>query len=133
MAQSAAIPREKPIADYGIIGNLHTAALVGIDGSIEWLCLPHFDSPSVFAAILDRQKGGFFSIHPTAESTPKQAYLPDSNVLVSRFLGAEGVGEVYDFMPVEEREGDDAIDHRVYRIVRAVRGSVTFDLICQPA
>lgn len=133
MPRSAAIPREKPIADYGIVGNLHTAALVGIDGSVEWLCLPHFDSPSVFAAILDREKGGFFSIRPTADNTPKQAYLPDSNVLVSRFLGAEGVGEIYDFMPVEEREGDDAIDHRLYRIVRAVRGAVTFDLICRPS
>src|SRR5260221_6676603 len=93
------IPREKPIADYGIIGNLHTAALVGLDGSIEWLCLPHFDSPSIFDAILDREKGGYFRIAPTADSNAKQSYMPDSNVLVSRLLNPAGVREIYDFMP----------------------------------
>jgi GH15 family glucan-1,4-alpha-glucosidase len=126
-------PPVKPIGDYGLIGNLHTAALVGLDGSIEWFCLPHFDSPSLFAAILDRRKGGYFQIAPTADGSPKQSYMPDSNVLVSRFLSPQGVGEVCDFMPVETDECDEASDHRLYRIVRAVRGAVEFEIACVPA
>src|SRR5262245_41170194 len=84
-----------PIEDYGLIGNMHTAALVGKDGSIDWLCMPHFDSPSVFARMLDDRKGGHFRVAPVAASddhvTCKQIYWPDSNVLISRFLGDEGV------------------------------------------
>ncbi len=90
----------KPIESYGVIGDLHTVALVGIDGSIDWCCLPHFDSPSVFAAILDDQKGGSFRIASLYEAQHKQMYMPDSNVLVTRFLSDQGVGEVVDFMPV---------------------------------
>src|SRR5256885_10422989 len=90
----------KPIESYGVIGDLHTVALVGMDGSIDWCCLPHFDSPSVFAAILDYRKGGFFKISATRESTLKQLYFPDSNILQTRFLNPDGVGEVVDFMPV---------------------------------
>ena len=92
----------KPIESYGVIGDLHTVALVGMDGSIDWCCLPHFDSPSIFAAILDEHKGGFFKIASLYEAQHKQMYLPDSNVLVTRFLSPEGVGEVVDFMPVED-------------------------------
>jgi GH15 family glucan-1,4-alpha-glucosidase len=92
----------KPNESYGIIGDLHTVALVGMDGSIDWCCLPQFDSPSIFAAILDERKGGFFKIASLYEAEHKQMYLPDSNVLVTRFLSAEGVGEVVDFMPVED-------------------------------
>ena len=84
----------KPIESYGVIGDLHTVALVGMDGSIDWCCLPHFDSPSVFGAILDEQKGGFFKIASLYKAQYKQMYLPDSNVLVTRFLSADGVGEV---------------------------------------
>jgi len=76
----------KPIESYGVIGDLHTVALVGMDGSIDWCCLPHFDSPSIFAAILDERKGGFFKIASLYEAQHKQMYLPDSNVLVTRFL-----------------------------------------------
>ena len=94
----------KPIESYGVIGDLHTVALVGMDGSIDWCCLPHFDSPSIFAAILDERKGGFFKIASLYEAQHKQMYLPDSNVLVTRFLSPEGVGEVVDFMPVQDRE-----------------------------
>ena len=91
----------QPIENYGIIGNLRTAALVGMDGSIDWLCLPHFDSPSVFAAILDDQKGGRFRIAPAGEDfRRKQFYWPDTAVLVTRFLHDDGVGEVEDYMPV---------------------------------
>ena len=90
----------KPIENYGVIGDLHTVALVGVDGSIDWCCLPHFDSPSLFAAILDDQQGGFFKIAPLHYKQHKQMYLPDSSVLLTRFLSAQGVGEVVDFMPI---------------------------------
>ena len=77
----------QPIENYGIIGDMHTLALVGMDGSIDWLCFPHFDSPSIFAAILDDKKGGRFKIAPTNKgATHKQFYWPDTNVLITRFL-----------------------------------------------
>ena len=83
----------QPIENYGIIGNMHTVALMGLNGSIDWLCYPNFDSPSVFGAILDDQKGGRFKIAPTAEGvTNKQIYWPDTNVLVTRSLSPDGVG-----------------------------------------
>jgi len=91
----------KPIESYGIIGDLHSIALVGTDGSIDWCCLPHFDSPSLFGAILDCHKGGFFKIAPVQGTVQKQMYLPDSCVLTTRFLDQEGVAEVIDFMPLE--------------------------------
>ncbi len=78
----------QPIENYGVIGDLRTAALVGKNGSLDWLCLPHFDSPSVFAALLDDVKGGRFQVEPTCEDvTHKQLYWPDTNILVTRFLG----------------------------------------------
>ena len=81
----------QPIQNYGLIGDLHTAALVGTDGSIDWLCFPSFDSPSVFGAILDDKKGGRFKISPLAENaTYKQVYWPDTNVLITRFLSPDG-------------------------------------------
>jgi GH15 family glucan-1,4-alpha-glucosidase len=80
----------KPIESCGVIGDLHTVALVGMDGSIDWCCLPHFDSPSIFGAILDEQKGGFFKIASLYEAQRKQMYLPDSNVLVTRFVYKRG-------------------------------------------
>src|SRR5271169_679290 len=122
----------KPIESYGVIGDLHTVALVGMDGSIDWCCLPHFDSPSIFAAILDEHKGGFFKIATLYEAQHKQMYLPDSNVLVTRFLSPEGVGEVVDFMPVEDPSRGKKT-HHIVRVVRAVRGAVRFRLECQPA
>ena len=85
----------QPIENYGVIGDMHTAALVGMDGSIDWLCLPRFDSPSVFAAILDDEKGGRFKISPPrGELTAKQLYWPDTNVLGHALLLPDGVGEV---------------------------------------
>jgi GH15 family glucan-1,4-alpha-glucosidase len=117
----------QPIEHYGIIGNLRTAALVGMDGSIDWLCLPRFDSPSVFAAILDDGKGGRFRIAPQScdDLRHKQFYWPDTNVLITRFLHPEGIGEVEDYMPV----GAD----QVIRRVRSVRGRMRFRLECRPA
>lgn len=119
-----------PIEDHGIIGNLHTAALVGADGTIDWLCLPAFDSPSVFCSILDDEKGGHFSLHPQNYARRQQLYLPNTNVLLTRFLSPEGVVETLDFMPVPEKDEDR---HRLIRNVRCVRGSMTLDAECRPA
>jgi GH15 family glucan-1,4-alpha-glucosidase len=123
----------KPIESYGVIGDLHSVALVGMDGSIDWCCLPHFDSPSVFAAILDDKKGGRFQVTATEQSTLKQMYLPETNVLLTRFLSAEGVGEVLDFMPVPSGPRERDCLHEIVRIARAVRGSMHFRMLCRPA
>jgi GH15 family glucan-1,4-alpha-glucosidase len=120
----------KPIESYGVIGDMHTVALVGSDGSIDWCCLPFFDSPSVFAAILDDRKGGFFRISTLGEARQKQMYLPDTNVLVTRFLAEEGVGEVVDFMPVD---ASGSTIHDIVRVAHGIRGSVRFRLECRPA
>ena len=123
--------RYQPIEHYGIIGNLRTAALVGMDGSIDWVCLPHFDSPSVFAALLDDQRGGRFRIAPASDDfRRKQFYWPDTAVLITRFLHDEGVGEVEDYMPLG---GASAVPDELVRRVRVVRGRVAFHLECRPA
>jgi GH15 family glucan-1,4-alpha-glucosidase len=123
--------RYQPIANYGLIGNLRTAALVGMDGSVDWLCLPHFDSPSVFAAILDDTRGGRFRIAPALDGVEnKQLYWPDTAILVSRFLHADGVGEVEDYMP---DGGTRPVPDELVRRVRVVRGRIPFHLECRPA
>ena len=120
----------QPIENYGVIGNLRTVALVGMDGSIDWLCLPYFDSASVFAAILDDQKGGHFQIAPATEQLRhKQFYWPDTNILITRFLHADGVGEIEDYMPVG---GAGSVPDELVRRVRVVRGRLPFRLECQP-
>src|SRR5579884_3115741 len=123
----------KPIGAYGVIGNMHTAALVGADGSIDWLCYPFFDSPSVFGALLDDRKGGFFRIAPvdTVYET-KQRYLPETNILQTRFLSADGVGVVVDFMPAGFRRAPRNL-HWLIRHVRVTRGTMKFSLECRPA
>ncbi len=122
-----------PIENYGVIGNLHTVALVGLDGSIDWFCYPHFDSPSVFGAILDDRRGGRFRIAPAGDGArTKQMYFPDTNVLITRFLARDGVGSVIDFMPVGHVENDPE-SHRLIRLVRVTRGTVTFRMTCHPA
>jgi GH15 family glucan-1,4-alpha-glucosidase len=122
----------QPIEDYGVIGNMRTVALVGKNGSIDWYCVPHVDSPSVFGAILDDRRGGRFSICPEADGVAtKQLYWPDTNILVTRFLSPDGVGEIQDFMPVS-RQHQRVTDWLVRR-VRVVRGSLTFTMRCQPA
>lgn len=120
-----------PIEDHGVIGDLHTAALVSTEGDIEWLCLPRFDSPSVFAALLDDERGGRFSVRCAGATRTKQMYLPDSNILVTRFLGESSVGEVVDFMVPRERNGRGTL--QLVRIVRAVRGQVRVQIRCAPA
>lgn len=123
----------QPIENYGIIGNMRTAALVGMNGSIDWLCMPHFDSPSIFAAILDDEKGGRFQIAPLDDGlTTVQLYWPETNVLVTRFLSPSGVGEIEDFMPVGEPPGSPRRDQLVRR-VKVTRGTLAFQLTCRPA
>jgi GH15 family glucan-1,4-alpha-glucosidase len=118
----------QPIENYGIIGDLNTIALVGLNGSIDFMCFPRFDSPSVFAALLDDKKGGSYSISPEfKEMKTKQLYLPDTNVLLTRFLSSEGVGEVADFMPVDPNG-----EKRLIRRVTTVRGEVNYQLRCCP-
>ena len=123
----------QPIENYGVIGNMHTVALVGMNGSIDWFCCPNFDSPSVFAAILDDQKGGHFQIAPAvAGATHKQIYWPETNVLVTRFLSPAGVAEVIDFMPVESSQ--ERHEHsELIRRVNVVRGAMPFRMECFPA
>ena len=123
-----------PIEDYGIVGNMRTCALIGVNGSVDWFCCPRFDSPSVFGAILDEQKGGHFKIAPVLDEPPvqKQVYWPASNVLITRFLGQSGVAEIIDFMPVST--ADHPHHHtELIRRVRCVRGVVPFVLECYPA
>ncbi len=118
------------IEDYGIIGDLNTVALVGIDGSIDFMCFPDFDSPSIFAGLLDCRKGGHFSISPVGHSgRNKQLYLPDTNILITRFLSDQGIAEVSDFMPIEE-SGD--IRCNLVRRAKTVRGEVRFRMVCEP-
>lgn len=126
---------QRPIESCGVIGDLHTVALVAIDGTIDWCCLPQFDSPSVFAALLDETKGGYWKLSPEDGGTNRQMYMPETNVLLTRFLRSEGVGEVIDFMPVQNDRGrtSETVMHEVVRIARAVRGAIRFRLECAPA
>ena len=120
------------IADHGLIGDLQTAALVAVDGSIDWFCAPRFDSPSIFGALLDSGKGGRFRIRPKAGTfETKQLYLPDTAILVTRFLTEAGVGEVVDFMPVAS-SSTATVNHRLVRMVRCVRGRMTFEVDIAP-
>ncbi|HVB99317.1 MAG TPA: glycoside hydrolase family 15 protein [Candidatus Dormibacteraeota bacterium] len=122
-----------PIENHGIIGDLHTTALVGTDGTIDWLCLPQFDSPSVFAAILDDEKGGWFRIEALDDKIKRrQFYWPGTNVLITHFLSPDGVGEIADFMPIEDH-GRWKGEHPLIRRVRCLRGSLQFRAQCRPA
>ena len=117
-----------PIAEHGVIGDLRSVALVGSEGTIDWYCCPRFDAPSVFGAILDRELGGHYRIAPVGECSTRQMYLPDTNVLITRFLSPAGVAELQDFMPIptgSERQ-------RLIRRVSCVRGEMRFQLECEP-
>src|SRR6266511_2631714 len=121
-----------PIGDHGIIGDLHTVALIGADGTIDWYCCPAFDSPSVFAAILDKEKGGYYRISPREQDwTSKQLYFPDTNVLITRFFTPGGVGELQGFMPIA-RTGAERHRHQLIRRVVGVRGAMRFRVDLQP-
>src|SRR5215472_5369970 len=120
----------QPIENYGVIGNMRSIALVGIDGSIDFLCYPNFDSPTVFAALLDGEKGGRFHLEPQLTNMRvRQLYLPDTNILLTRFLAEEGVAELTDYMPIGSiREQPNEI----IRTVSVIRGNVHFTMRCEP-
>jgi GH15 family glucan-1,4-alpha-glucosidase len=121
-----------PIAEHGLIGDLQTAALVTTDGTIDWWCTPRFDSPSVFASLLDHDNGGRCRIGPEDDDyVTRQLYFPDTAILITRFMTPDGVGEVIDFMPVDDpaRASDR---HRLVRVVRCVRGEMRFVFECAP-
>ncbi|HYK33898.1 MAG TPA: glycoside hydrolase family 15 protein [Streptosporangiaceae bacterium] len=123
--------RYPDISDHGLIGDLQTAALVATDGTIDWFCCPRFDSPSVFASLLDADKGGHFSIAPeNGDYVTKQLYFPDTAMLITRFLTADGVGEVTDFMPIAPAQATDR--HRLVRQLKVVRGSMKFVIDIKP-
>jgi GH15 family glucan-1,4-alpha-glucosidase len=123
----------QPIENYGVIGNMRTAALVGMNGSVDWYCPPNFDSPSVFGAILDDEEGGRFQIIPVSDKLKsKQFYWPSTNILVTRFLHEDGIAELEDFMPVGFSADSPGYRH-LYRRIRCVRGSVRISVICRPA
>ncbi|WP_316977506.1 glycoside hydrolase family 15 protein [Shumkonia mesophila] len=125
-----------PIENHAMIGNMHSVALVAIDGTIDWMCIPRFDSPAVFGSLLDDEKGGYFRISPINHGvTCKQFYWPDTNVLVTRFLFAEGAAEMVDFMPISGAPGlgDKYRHQRLIRRVTAVRGRIRLRMECRPA
>ena len=119
------------IADHGLIGDLQTTALVSTDGTMDWFCCPRFDSPSVFASLLDADKGGHFRIAPDRDDyVTKQLYFPDTAILITRFMTPDGVGEMLDFMPVNI--GKATARHRIVRMLRVARGTMRFKLDLQP-
>ncbi len=120
----------QPIENHGIVGDLHTAALVGMDGAIDFMCFPRFDSPTIFAALLDSEKGGRFEIAPAGVERfrRKQLYIPDTNILLTRFLSDDGVAEISDFMPIQHL----GHSHDLVRRVKVVRGEISFRMMCAP-
>jgi len=120
----------EPIENYGVIGNMQSIGLVGMNGSIDFLSYPNFDSPTIFAALLDDQKGGRFEIRPQlSNARVRQMYLPDTNILVTRFLAEEGVSELTDYMPIDYDGGEP---NEIVRKVAVIRGDVRFQMCCQP-
>ena len=123
----------QPIEHYGVIGNMRTTALVSIAGSIDFFCFPSFDSPSVFASLLDEEKGGCFRVDAELESPRyKQLYLPDTNILLTRLLCSKGVAQLTDFMPVALGDPPSPYAHQLLRMVRVIRGEICFKLRCAP-
>src|SRR5690348_3123307 len=130
-AKEEAMARYPNISDHGLIGDLQTAALVTNEGTVDFFCCPRFDSPSVFASLLDAERGGFCSVKPAAEGyITRQLYLPNTAMLITRFMTPDGVGEVLDFMPVIEGKPTDR--HQLVRHLRVARGTMKFVLEIQP-
>ena len=119
----------QPIENYGIIGDLNTVALVALNGSIDFMCFPFFDSPTIFAALLDINNGGCFQINPKLDDCKnKQLYIPDTNVLLTRFLSQNGISELIDFMPVEDLYEGKILMRRITNI----KGELTYRMNCRP-
>ena len=131
MRKEVTMDRYPDISEHGLIGDLQTAALVSTDGTIDWFCCPRFDSPSIFASLLDHDRGGYFHIGPDRDDyVSRQLYFPDTAILITRFMTPEGVGEVIDFMPVIEGKATDR--HQLVRLARVVRGTMDFRVEIQP-
>jgi GH15 family glucan-1,4-alpha-glucosidase len=119
----------QPIENYGIIGDLTTTALVSVDGSIDFMCFPHFDSPTIFAGLLDAKHGGHFRIAPSVgQFKNRQQYFPDTNILLTRFLGEDGIAEISDFMAMQHL----GHSHNLVRRVKVVRGEISFRMVFAP-
>jgi len=123
----------QPIENYGVIGNMRSVALVSMEGSIDFYCFPSFDSPTVFAALLDDEQGGSFRIEAELENLrTKQLYLPETNILLTRYLSDSGVAEITDFMPILAGTHGEIYAHQIVRIVRVIKGKVQFRMCCAP-
>jgi len=124
----------KKISDYGIIGNLRTVALIGLDGSVDWLCFPYLDSPSVFGALLDSEKGGRFAVTPMEAWDSTSEYLPETNILRTRFRTVSGEMELVDFMPFSECPGGvaDMGEHELCRRLTVTSGSMEVGMVFEP-
>ena len=119
----------KPIGNYGVIGDLQTVALVGMDASIDFMCFPEFDSPTIFAALLDPGRGGSFQLAPVLKNAQrKQLYIPDSNILLTRFQAEGGLAEVSDFMPITGL----GHSHALVRRIKSIRGDISVRMVCAP-
>ena len=124
--------RALTLSEYGLIGDMRTAALIGLDGAIDWCCLPRFDSGSVFAALLDTERGGTWSIRPQGEWTSSQRYLPRTNILETTFRTSDGVVVLTDFMPVSEDGRPSGPHPEIHRQLRGTRGRVPMQMVFMP-
>jgi len=121
----------QPIENYGVIGDLQTVALVGLDGSIDFMSFPRFDSPTLFASILDARKGGYFAVEPQMENyKSKQLYLPGTAILVTRFFAEAGIAELIDYMPLKKYKENST--SAIVRKIQVIRGTITFKVKCAP-
>ncbi|MBW8683181.1 glycoside hydrolase family 15 protein [Chitinophaga rhizophila] len=119
------------IENYGIIGNLETVALVSLTGSIDFMCFPRFDSPTIFASLLDANQGGYFSVEPELKDyTAKQLYIPGTAILLTRYFSESGIAELTDYMPILPLE--DEPDSTIVRKIKTIRGNITFKVHCVP-
>src|SRR4051812_5981317 len=123
-----------PIADYAAIGNCKTLALVSRSGSIDWMCLPHFSGPSLFAALLDTDQGGCLSVSPHNALHSEQRYIDSTNVLETTFRCGGGVLRVTDFMTILPNGVSNAFnaEHELVRIVECTEGTVAFEAVYAP-
>jgi GH15 family glucan-1,4-alpha-glucosidase len=117
--------RPASIADYGFLSDCRSAALVSSDGSVDWLCWPRFDSPSLFAKILDPAKGGSFAVRPTAPYSVERRYAPGTNVLQTTFRTASGVVRMNDWLNIGARQA-------LCRLVECLAGNVELTVVCDP-